>query len=122
MKRILFCLLVVFSLTVFAQPQSGNDDAVETRTVQLGDPCKDVEDKSLDSSDGSRSGEEAETPAQQLADDCEDNEPQDPLDVTAADDEEEPMEVPEESDPDDEDFKPSEEISEDYPVPLPSDI
>ena len=36
--------------------------------------------------------------------------------------ENEPLEESAETDYSDEDFKPSEEISEDYPVPLPSDI
>ena len=124
MKRMLLYLLVVFSLTVYAQQQSDNGETVEPRTAQPAEPCKDIDDDSQDTSGGARSGDETEIPAEQRSDPCKDNEieRQDPLDMTAADVKEETNEAPEESNPNDADFKPSEEISEDYPVPLPSDI
>ena len=109
MIRILLYLLVGFSQVVFAQQQPGVGDAEEPPTTQLADPCKTLDDGPQGDPDGTRSGDEAGFPAGQQSIDCGDDEgePQDALLV---------------SEPDDEDFEPDEEISEDYPVPLPSDI
>jgi len=43
-------------------------------------------------------------------------------DSAGQEEEDQPPEESEDTEPGDRDFKPSEEISEDYPVPLPSDI
>ena len=51
-----------------------------------------------------------------------DNEIEQAGDVEQQVDDELPEEESEDTEPSDTDFKPSEEISEDYPVPLPSDI
>ena len=109
MIRILFYLLVGFSQVTFAQQQPGIDDVEESGINQPADPCKSVDDGLQDNLDGTRSGDELGSPAELPSIDCGDNEgePQDALVGAEADDE---------------DFEPDEEISEDYPVPLPSDI
>ena len=115
MKRILLYFLMAFSMAVFAQPQAGDsapDSAPDTNEAQIQteqppDAAQGSEEETLEASDKTGNGDEAV--AQQSAD-------------TGQDAENESPEILQETDPDDSDFKPGEEISEDYPVPLPSDI
>ena len=78
MNRMLLYLLLVISMTVFAQPQTDDDAETADKTDQPAATSETSSDEPQESSD------ETET-----------------------------------SDPD---FKPTEEISEDFPVLLPSDI
>lgn len=95
MKRLLIYLTLVFSVAVFAQQQSATDEEPGDESEQL---------SAINDGGAKRVVEADPDPVPPLSD---------PLD------EEENTEV---SDDAEKEFKPDEEISEDYPVPLPSDI
>ena len=123
MKRILIFLLFAFALTVYAQQQSGEGQAEETPATPAVEDCERAGDEPVDTTDPAVPGAEGETGDEQLSGNCEEqDEAQGSLDENDLVQETEPAEVPLESNPDDEDFRPGEEISEDYPVALPSDI
>ncbi len=103
MKRLLIYLALIFSVAVFAQQQADTGDEPGTES---GD---DAEEVSVFT--------DTETPEQ--ADSLDDALPEadDPVDEN--EDEAAPTEV---GDVVETEFDPDEEISEDYPIPLPSDI
>jgi len=107
MKRLLIYLALIFSVAVFAQQQADTGDEPGTES---GD---DAEEVSVFT--------DTETPEQ--ADSLDDALPEadDPVDENENEDEDEaaPTEV---GDVVETECDPDEEISEDYPIPLPSDI
>ena len=111
MKRLLMFLLLAFALTVFAQQQSTETQSAESADELVTTDCEIPVD-----ADGEPTGEPLAENCVQL------DETIDPLDEYTPEPPPEPDDAALESNPDDEDFTPGEEISEDYPVPLPSDI
>ena len=113
MKRILLYLLMAISMAAIAQQQAGdgagNSHAAQAQSEQRSDTAQGSEDETLDTSTSNEDGDDAETQAEQAPD-------------TGQHSEDEHSELLQQTDPDDSDFEPGEEISEDYPVPLPSDI
>ena len=109
MKRLLLYLLVTVSVAVFAQRQTDNSDEAKTQTEQPADAGQSSEGALLEASGETGTGDATEHQPEQPANASQDNE-------------NEPLEASSETGPDDIDFKPSDEISEDFPVPLPSDI
>jgi hypothetical protein len=129
MKYLLPYVLIAASMLAFAQqPPSGAEEAKpaveKPATEQPADPCRDIEDAPQEGSPAPGSGIKPEAGTEQPPEGCKDKEDEAP-EVAAGVQATEPPEPPAEtgdSDPDDEDFTPGEEISKDYPVPLPSDI
>ncbi len=113
MKRILLYVLMALSMAVFAQQQAGDSaddsDGAQTETEQPADAGQGSEDEALKASAKINNADEAVSKTEKPT-------------TTGQDSENESREASEDTDPDDRDFKPDEEISEDYPVPLPSDI
>ncbi len=113
MKRIFLYLLMAISVAVFAQQQASDDaDSVDETQAPAEQPAgteKDSEEGAPEGSGKTAKGNEELIQSEPIAENGQDNE-------------DGPFQVSGESDPDDSDFDPDEEISEDYPVPLPSDI
>ncbi len=120
MKRILIYLLLVISMAVFAQQQSDSTNDAEAQTEQPAAGEKAREGEGEDTG-GEKAGAESpgEADASLIAQDDPDQVLTDGGDEEHQDEETEATVV---IDPDESEFEPDEEISEDYPVPLPSDI
>ncbi len=99
MKRILIYLLLVVSMAVFAQQQTESPQTENTEAKQA------VTDEQQ---------AESEAPVSDVADDG--------AEISSQEAEEAYLDLDEVIDPDETPFEPEEEISEDYPIPLPSDI
>ena len=117
MKRMLIYLLLVISMAVFAQQQSDslNDAEAQTEQPDAGEEAREGEDTG-----GEKAGVDSpdEADATVIAQD----EPEQALIDSGDEEMGEETEATEVIDPDESEFEPDEEISEDYPVPLPSDI
>ena len=122
MKRLFIYLLVVGSITVFAQQMAsemaGEASGEEPGKEQPANPGQDNADGSPQepgAADEGNGEDMAERPA--------DEQPSEKPGSSSAGGSDDQAPKPGDDDgPSDEDFEPDEEISEDYPVPLPSDI
>ncbi len=120
MKRIFLYLLMAISVAVFAQQQASDDaDSVDETQAPAEQPAateKDSEENAPDGSGKTGKGNEELIQNEPIAENGQDNK-DGPIQASGESD-------PDYTnfDPDDTDFDPDEEISEDYPVPLPSDI
>ena len=110
-------LLLLLSIAVIAQQVN---DTTEDPDQEPGDVV-DQHDAALTDDTSEEPGNEADPVAPVIADTGESaNEPENELLSDGSN--EEQTELTEVIDPDESEFEPDEEISEDYPVPLPSDI
>jgi hypothetical protein len=99
-RHILLYFLLALSLSIFAQTQPGDDDEPQTLPEPLTETALDPDEPPAGEA------EPADQPAAEV-------------DQVVAD---QTLEEPVESSPVESDFEPDEEISEDFPIPLPSDI
>ena len=114
MKRVVIYLILMLSFAVFAQQMAEQSDEAEPVAEQ------NPENSDNSSSDDPAAGEDDESSENQTADDLIAGDP-DPEEEGEMDAGVEP-EATEVADEVEIEFEPDEEISEDYPVPLPSDI
>ena len=116
MKRKLLCLLLVISVAVVAQQVADNNtnegDEGQAQAEQPAETVEPGEEDSMESSDALEDSESGDGALMQI---------EIPAD-TVSNGENDVLDASGEAQPDDSDFKPDDEISEDYPVPLPSDI
>ena len=120
MKRIFLYLLMAISVAVFAQQQAsdepGSSDETQAAAEQPAGTEKDSEENAPDGSGKTGEGNEELIQNEAIAENGQENE-DGPFQASGDSDRDFTN-----FDPDDNDFDPDEEISEDYPVPLPSDI
>ena len=108
MKRLLLYILLAVTLGVFAQQQIEDAAEAGSETAQAADAAQ---------------GDAGDLPENPVPPEPGEGELlEEPPGAEPGDVEIELPEEPDEAVTDESDFKPSEEISEDYPVPLPSDI
>jgi hypothetical protein len=119
MKRLSIYLLLVFSMAVVAQQVVEQAEEPDPVAEQTGEAVPD------DGSDPPEAGDEGDAPGipGELADETESGSTSQAEDEQAVEPPDaEDSEEGEDPGPDEGEFTPEEEISEDYPVPLPSDI
>ena len=116
MKRLLIYLFLVVSIAVYAQKQAedANEDAGSEKPV--------IEQPDTSGDDGTPESQDASSTAAEGSEDVDEQSTELPGGTSADQPDGGELEPENESVPSEEDFEPDEEISEDYPVPLPSDI
>jgi len=119
LKRLIIYLFLVVSIAVYAQKQAEDADSSKEKPVTE-QPEASGEDSAAESPDEpvpaveEGSDDASEQPGEQS--------PELTGETSAEESDSEVAEPVDDSGPSVEDFEPDEEISEDYPVPLPSDI
>jgi hypothetical protein len=115
LKRLLIYLFLVVSIAVYAQKQAEDADASKGKPV--------TEQPEASGEDSAAESPDEPAPAVEGGEDDLNEQPAELPGETGADQSDsETVEPVDDSEPSVEDFEPDEEISEDYPVPLPSDI
>ena len=110
MKRVLLYILLAVTVGVFAQQQINDAAEAGSETEQPASAARDSASEALEDQGQVEAGNSESEPLE------------DPGKAEPGAGENELREEPGEIETDDSDFRPSEEISEDFPVPLPSDI